>query len=224
MVLYVAEGVGEERAETVLYHVVEDDLDAVGEEVGDFGFEGGCEGVEGLGDAEGGGGCWEEGLELFCYQGRLVWCTVCGWEGLFRAGVVLDDSSDVVDADVEVVDLDEEGDDGLFWGLGALDGCAGVALVAHFALCHADEVGAQDAGQRWDHVGDDGFLGGGEGLLQDFVDNIHDVVDRRGDMRWIRLEWALKVQCQAGRGLVQLEGLFDRAAEEEGRHGVEWRD
>lgn len=97
-----------------------------------------------------------------------------------------DDAFDVVCCYVEIVEEDEKGDDGMFWGEGALDGGFGVGFVAHFALDHADEVGAKDSSDGGYHVCDDDPLGGGQRLLDDFVDDVHDIVYGGGDVRGIR--------------------------------------
>lgn len=109
-VVDVAEGVGEDGAEAGLGDVFEDDVDAVGDEFGCFGFERGGEGVEGCGDE---GGVVVEGEEVGEGGGGGVWFGVGG--GGFGVDLRADDAFGVVGGDVEVVEEDEEGDDGVFW-------------------------------------------------------------------------------------------------------------
>lgn len=106
--------------------------------------------------------------------GYDVWGCICG---LFCAGVVRHDAADIVDADVEIVHLNEEGDYGLFWWLASLNDGSGVAFIAHFTLGHADEIGAENTGKRGNHVCDHCLLRSCERLLNDFVHNVHDIVD-----------------------------------------------
>ena len=129
-----------------------------------------------------------------------------------------DDALDVVGCYVEVVQEDEEGDDDVFRGKAALDGGLRVAFVAHLALDHADEVGAEDAGHGGDDAGDDVALRGGEGALDDLVDDVHDVVDGGGDVGSVGRDGPVHVEGDVGGLLVELEGFFDGAAEVEGRH------
>jgi len=136
----------------------------------------------------------------------------------------LHDLRDIGHGNVEVVDKDEEGDDGVFrWQVTRNSGFR-IAFVAHLALDHAQEVGAQDASESRDNGADNVDLGGSEGLLEDFVDDVHDVIDGGSDVWWVGIEWFVRIEGEVGRLFVELESFFDRAAEEEGRHGVEGRD
>ena len=63
-----------------------------------------------------------------------------------------------------------------------------IALIPHLALFHAYEVGAEYSAQSGNDTRDDLFLRGGQRLLQDLVDNVHDVFDRRSDVRRVRVE------------------------------------
>jgi len=109
-VVDVAEGVGKDGAEAGFGDVFEDDVDAVGDEFGCFGVEGGGEGVEGCGDE---GGVVVEGEEVGGGGGGGGRFGVGG--GGFGGDLGADDAFGVVCGDVEVVEEDEEGDDGVFW-------------------------------------------------------------------------------------------------------------
>lgn len=185
-VVDVAEGVGEDGAQAGLGDVFEDDVGAVGDELGCFGCEGGGEGVEGCGDEDGVVGEGEEVGERGGGEGFGAGGGGGGAGGGFGVDSREDDAFVVVGGDVEVVEEDEEGHDRVFGWEAALDGGFGIALVAHFALDHADEVGSEDSGDGRDDVGDDGSLGGCERLLDDLVHNVHHVVDSGGDVWGIR--------------------------------------
>ena len=109
----------------------------------------------------------------------------------------------------------------MFGGEAALDGGFGVAFVAHLALDHADEVGAQDPGYGGYHAGDDIALGGCEGALEDLVDDVHYVVHGGGDVGGVGGDGLVHVEGEVGGLFVKLEGFFDRTTEVESCHLVE---
>lgn len=108
----------------------------------------------------------------------------------------------------------------MLWGQAALDGGLGVGFVAHFALDHADVVGTKNAGDGGQYAGDDGTLGGGQGALQDLVDNVHYVVDGGGDEGAVGGKGFRHVESEILGLLVELEGFFDGASKVESGHLV----